>query len=112
MPIKWGASKADTVIIHAIVSRAIRDGYVPMREKLDFTMDVAATHLNGCRLRLADWLNADAFNFAHDVGGIRRHLDRETAKLLNCFWPRFAQPQQSRRDHAISRRMASRKATT
>ena len=34
-------------------------------------------------------LNADDFNFAHDIVGIRNHLDRETGRLGNCFLPRF-----------------------
>lgn len=39
-----------------------------------------------------DWerlLAADDFNFFHDVGGIRRHMNRFTGKLGNSFTPRF-----------------------
>lgn len=56
---------------------------------LDADMDITATHCNGNPLRLDDLLNADAFQFAHDIGGIRRHLNRETGKLEDCFVPRF-----------------------
>jgi hypothetical protein len=55
-------------------------------------MDITACHLNGCKLDLAKLLAADDFNFAHDVLGIRRHIDRETGQLMNCFRPRFAKP--------------------
>lgn len=41
-------------------------------------------------LRLADLLAADDGNFAHDVSGIMRHLDRDTGKLGECFVPRYA----------------------
>ncbi len=40
-------------------------------------------------LRLADLLAADDFNFAHDVFGIMRHIDRRTGRLDNHFVPRF-----------------------
>lgn len=57
---------------------------------LDIQMDVTATHCNGNPLRLDDLLAADDFNFAHDIYGIRRHLNRGTGKLENCFSPRFS----------------------
>ena len=53
-------------------------------------MDITATHANGCRLRLEDWLAADDLNFIHDIAGIWRHLNRVTGKLEGCFLPRFA----------------------
>ena len=39
-----------------------------------------------------DWtglLEADQFDFIHDVAGIHRHMDRSTGKLGDCFSPRF-----------------------
>lgn len=65
------------------------------RKLLEWRMDITATHANGCPLDLARLLDADDFNFAHDVFGIARHLDRDGAsatggQLLNCFVPRFA----------------------
>lgn len=58
--------------------------------KQDIHMDVTATHANGNPLDLRRLLAADDFNFAHDILGIRRHLDRSTGGLLNCFSPRFS----------------------
>ena len=55
-------------------------------------MDLTAAHANGCPLDLDKLALADDFNFAHDVFGIRRHLDRDTGQLLNCFLPRCAAP--------------------
>lgn len=63
-------------------------------DKIDGEMDIIATHANGCPLRLDALLSADDFNFAHDVFGIRRHINRRTGQLENCFLPRFAAPQQ------------------
>lgn len=58
---------------------------------MDADMDLTAAHCNGCRLDLGRLAAADDFNFAHDVFGIRRHLNRETGKLENCFMPRYAE---------------------
>jgi hypothetical protein len=59
---------------------------------LDCLMDLQATHANGCPLKLQDLLAADDFNFAHDVFGIRRHINRQTGQLEDCFLPRYAEP--------------------
>jgi len=42
------------------------------------------------KLRLGAMLEADEFNFWHDILGIRCNLNRTTGKLGNCFLPRFA----------------------
>jgi len=60
---------------------------------MDAEMDVTATHANGCPLDLAKLLAADDFNFAHDVFGIRGHIDRRTGKLDGRFLPRCAREQ-------------------
>jgi hypothetical protein len=53
-------------------------------------MDLTACHANGTPLDLLGILSADDFNFAHDVCGIMRHIDRTTGKLGDCFVPRYA----------------------
>ena len=63
------------------------------RPKMDIAMDVAATHCNGCPLRLEDLLAADDFNFCHDIGGVARHLNRSTGKLSQEFSPRYSRPE-------------------
>lgn len=55
---------------------------------IDASMDVTACHANGCPLKLITLRDADDFNFAHDVFGIRRHINRETGKLDGMFVPR------------------------
>lgn len=57
---------------------------------LEADMDITAVHLNGCPLKLSELASADSFNFAHDVFGIRRHINRETGQIEDCFLPRFA----------------------
>jgi hypothetical protein len=95
--INWEIAPSDRALIRQIAERAIADRKahgmrVGRGELVDITMDLEATHANGCPLRLADLLAADDFNFWHDVAGIARHLDRTTGQLLHCFLPRFAAP--------------------
>ena len=56
-------------------------------------MNVTACHANGNPLRLEALLEADDFNFAHDVFGIDRHIDRDTGKMTQYFRPRFSVPE-------------------
>lgn len=83
-------TKDEYEIVGKIVKRAIatnRD-----LDYLTLSMDIAATHAQ-YPLLLCSWLAVDDVNFFHDIGGIIRHMDRDTGKLLNCFVPRFAQPE-------------------
>lgn len=50
-------------------------------------VDFADEHF---KMKLTDWLNADAFNFAHDFIGIQNHIDRVAKAFDNRFLPRFA----------------------
>lgn len=56
-------------------------------------MNITACHANGNPLRLEALLEADDFNFAHDVFGIDRHIYRETGHLMNFFRPRYSRPE-------------------
>ena len=89
--VNFDCSKTEARLIAKIANRAVimaaNNGVkYPF---MDCEMDVTAVHCNGCTLNLERLLAADDFNFAHDVFGIRRHIDRETGKLQNCFLPRF-----------------------
>jgi hypothetical protein len=53
-------------------------------------MDIEAAHCNGNPLKLKELLEADDSNFMHDVLGIRRHINRKTGELEDCFVPRYA----------------------
>ncbi len=71
-----------------IVNRAETLGLM-QTDKITALLDLekATEHFN---LRLADMLNADAFNFAHDFVQIQNDIDRATGKFSNRFVPRFA----------------------
>jgi hypothetical protein len=94
MIISFEVSREERAIIEKIAKRAqpIFDRNNIDQSQLDTIMDISATHANGCPLRLQELLDADHFNFAHDVAGIYRHINRRTGKLENCFLPRFACP--------------------
>lgn len=59
-------------------------------ERLDVVLDITMCHFNAQKLRLDDLLAADDMNFAHDIGGINRHLNRDTNELMDGFRPRFS----------------------
>ncbi|MFC5509293.1 hypothetical protein [Bosea massiliensis] len=79
----------DTVM--KIIDRAEKAGLVRSSDdRMSISMDLCATHANGCPMDFDRMLAADDFNFAHDYCGIARHLDRRTGKLGGMFRPRFA----------------------
>lgn len=96
--ISFSVSGSDRDLIDSIVDRALhiidRDRRLtnpsPKAVRINLLMDVTACHANGNPLRLADLAEADDFDIMHDVGGISRHIDRNTGKLANCFLPRFS----------------------
>lgn len=86
------SSKDEARLIHMIAKRTVamataREIDYPL---MDADMDITACHCNGNPLRLAELLAADDVNFAHDVFGIYRHINRETGALNDFFSPRFS----------------------
>jgi hypothetical protein len=57
-------------------------------DRMSLNMDLTATEANGCPMDWEILLAADEFTFCHDVGGIRRHINRETGQLEDFFLPR------------------------
>lgn len=86
--IQWTATRTEMALIARIAARATKlaKGY----EYQTALMDLEACHCNGCPLALELLLEADDGNLMHDVFGIRRHIDRETGKLGDCFSPRYS----------------------
>ena len=58
-------------------------------ERITLVMDIENAHKT-VGLRLNDWLEADNFNFAHDIIGIQNNMNRTTGELEAFFLPRFA----------------------
>ena len=91
--ISFDASDEDLLLIYKIQKRALTmiKEAGGKYDAIDCNMDLVACHANGNPLRLQALLDADDFNFAHDIFGIRRHLNRQTGELMNCFSPRFSE---------------------
>lgn len=93
--INFSTTKDEAILIGKIVNRAAK---IAFRYGMSFDamatdMDITAAHCNGCRLKLDELFGSDDANFAHDVFGITKHINRETGKLEDCFCPRFAEPE-------------------
>lgn len=92
MSLNWNAGTADIDLIDKIADRVTKCSFYDELKvkKQHIVMDLTATHCNGCKLDLYAMLHGSLSDFAHDVVGIMRHLDRETGQLQDCFVPRFA----------------------
>lgn len=92
MIVHFDVSDDENKAIKAIADRGV---VMAIEERIDYgrieiAMDVTAVHANGCPLRLLALLRATDFDFAHDIFGIRRHLNRTTGQLEDGFTPRLA----------------------
>ena len=91
--IEFNHDDADTVrtIVRRWIGYMIDAGYEP-EDRLSIMMDImAANGVNGNPpIDLAKLANADDFTFAHDMGGIHHHLDRETGEIEGFFRLRCA----------------------
>ena len=74
--------------ILAIANRAVKEG-LNFHDRLSLIMDLELAH-EKFNLRLDELLNADKFNFAHDIRGIQQHIDRRNKEFVDCFVPRYA----------------------
>ena len=82
-------SKKETIkIIGQIADRAVTIN--PSYDKTTVMMDLLALLETGVKMRWDELLNAPLFDFMHDINGINQHLNRNTYKLEDCFWPRYA----------------------
>jgi len=88
MCVNFSTTREETDTIIKIVQRAIK--MAPEIDRSTVLMDITAVHANGCPLKLDELLTAGDGDFAHDVFGIMRHIDRHTGKLEDLFLPRYA----------------------
>lgn len=78
-------TEAESKAVERILDRFEAHGYY---ERLHWRMNLAAAHYI-CPLDLEALAEADSFTIAHDLGGIERHLDKQTGSL-GFFHPRTA----------------------
>lgn len=72
-----------------VVERAENLGY--KGDRMSLLMDIESAD-NTFNLRMEDWLNADNFNFMHDIYGIVNNIvrDRFPSENFGYFLPRFS----------------------
>ena len=82
-------SEKETIkVIGQIADRAVTIN--PAYDKTTVMMDLLVIYDTGVEMRWEELLNAPVFDFMHDINGINQHLNRNTYKLEDCFWPRYA----------------------
>ena len=81
-------TKDDYTVLAKIAARAEKLSIV-QHSRMTLLMDLEYTN-EETPLDFNRLLNADDFNFAHDIIGIQSHFNRVTKKMENCFLPRFA----------------------
>lgn len=89
-PIKFDTTDEEDRTILKVVARGLRESNHLDNRNGKLTMDLMATHSNGCPLDLDALLQAPRFDFLHDLHGIQAHIDRSTGRLDDAFLPRCA----------------------
>jgi len=80
-------SEEEAVHVGVIVNRATT--LAPSLTALEVIMDLTAVHKH-TPLDLEGLARASDQNLAHDVFGIRHHINRDTGELQDYFMPRYA----------------------
>lgn len=76
-------------MMYVQAARRAEDMGIYTGERFPLLMDIEHAD-NTFDLRMEDWLNADDFNFAHDLIGIVQNINRSNPTDFNYFVPRFA----------------------
>ncbi|HHA5789729.1 TPA: hypothetical protein ACOBID_001770 [Enterococcus faecium] len=80
--------KEELLDMFQIAERADNMG-IMFLDRISLKMDLDIAH-QAFNLRLKDLLNADDFNFTHDIVGIQKHIDRENKRMVDGFLPRYS----------------------
>ena len=92
--INWNCTAEEIALIVKIAKRVESELENYPDDRRTIIMDLTACHANGCPLQLSELLVANRGDFAHDIYGIRKAINRTTGKLTeDCFTPRYAQPE-------------------
>ena len=92
----FDTTRADLDKIVTLVTYAERHDWLPYDQRMANLMDMMNAHGNNgnAPLDLDSMVAAIGTEYerdlAHDLSGIRHHVDRETGELLDGFVPRFA----------------------
>lgn len=91
----YAISILDLKKITDIGRRAKREFGWTAAQKEEMEQDLALAHINGCKLDFEALLTCDITALAHDLVGIKHHLDPETGQLRDHFRPKCALGEQS-----------------
>ena len=91
------SQKADAIHRHQMTIRVLERACAELpgfsqRDRQNDLMDLDSLNYGETVMDWSKLLTAPAFDFAHDLYGIRRHMDRSIwpGKLKDCFLPRCA----------------------
>ncbi len=79
----------DKFELYLKIAKRAEEMKIVMFDRMSLMMDLECAD-NEFNLRLEEFLNADNFNFSHDICGIQNNLNRQTKEFENFFVPRFA----------------------
>ena len=88
--ISFDTTEKEIKLILDIASRAKQSGKLKHYDPITLMMDITATHCNGNKLDLQNFLESPDLDFFHDIFGIIKNLNRTTGKLENFFTPRYS----------------------
>lgn len=88
--VSFDVTKEEFQNIAKIADRAEELGIMERSQRMTVMIDLQACHANDCKIDFERLLDAEPYDFSHDVVGISNHINRDTGKLENCFLPRFA----------------------
>jgi len=95
----FNTTKKEDALINAIAKRAaVVLGYEDIQGT---SMDLEAVHTRDCPLNFVKLLAFPPDDFAHDIAGINKFLDRATLKLTEFFLPRCSLPARGTDDRAL-----------
>lgn len=84
-------TKEQIELIVLIAKRADKMGLMAF-DRMSLIMDLQTAN-DEFNLRLQEFLDADDYNFAHDIVGIQNNINRLERKMENIFVPRYASNQ-------------------
>ena len=80
--------KNENFELYLKITKRAEEMKMVMFDRMSLIMDLECAD-NEFNLRLEEFVNADNFNFSHDICGIQNNLNRKTKEFENCFVPRF-----------------------
>ena len=88
--VSFSTTRNEDEVIRRILDRAIELNIIEHAERTNLSMDLSATHCNGCPMCFEALETATDFDFLHDLSGIQAHLNRNTGNLKDHFLPRYS----------------------